>query len=288
MGKRGLRVRMKIKPSVAAGIGFKRALGILALLSLPLCSAFAAGDPCEQFSAPAQQLGQAPQKTPQDGFHYTSDCARGQNWARVERSPEMQRLLRGLGKMVGQDLPVYSCFRSQQSQDAILCHNHCAPRFGNVECSGRIAANVSEHTIGVAADIILKTAQGPQSPKQQLRAEIFRLCGVLDANRKQNNSGWGGITVYGIDPGTGNSYMHMDIKRDWCNWGECENSPQLGEGHCKRTKYQNTEAKLMQQQADAQKAKDLVAVQRLDELLKKLHADCPPGDLSCRDLYKTL
>lgn len=251
-------------------------------------------DPCASYAGKPQPMGQAPQKTPADGYQYIADCARGQNWARVENSREMQSLIRGFAGSIGQNLPVYSCYRPQQAQDEILCRNHCAPRFGTQQCEGRVAANLSEHTIGIAADIIVRTGippvQGKPTPQQNAvyRGTTQKMCLLLDQNRKQNNSGWGGITVYGIEPKNGQAFLHMDVKKDWCNWGACQDMPQLGEGNCKRTKYRATDAKLMQELADAQKAKDLATVQRLQGLLNQLHADCKPGDTSCRDLFKTL
>jgi hypothetical protein len=259
-------------------------IALLLFLALPAQAA----DPCARFATRPPPPGRAPQKTAADGYRYIADCARGQNWGRVEKSPEMQRLLRGLARAAGQNLPVYSCFRNQQNQDEILCHNHCAPRFGSQVCEGRVAANLSEHTVGIAADIIVQTSQGPRSTRRQLRAESFRMCGLLDRNRRQNNAGWGGITVYGVEPKDGKAYLHMDVKKDWCNWGDCQDVPSLGEGNCKRTKYRATEAKLLQQLADAQKARAQADVRRLEGLLAKLRADCKPGDLACRDLFKTL
>jgi hypothetical protein len=251
-------------------------------------------DPCAAFAVAQASSGRAPQKTPADGYKYVQDCARGLNWQRVETSKEMQRLLRGFGAAVAQNLPVYSCYRSQQSQDEILCRNHCAPRFGTTICEGRVAANLSEHTVGIAADVMVQTGLPPVNDKltdQQkslYRDTSYKMCGLLDANRKQNNGGWGGITVYGVEPKNGLAYLHMDVKKDWCNWGNCQDIPALGEGNCKRTKFHATEAKLMQELADAQKARDQASVANLTAVLKKLRADCKPGDASCRDLFKTL
>jgi hypothetical protein len=244
-------------------------------------------DSCGQFASTPPAAGQAPQKTAADGFHYVQDCALGRNWEKVETNPDMQKLLHAFGKTVGQILPVYSCFRNQQSQDEILCRNHCGPRFGKQVCEGRVAANLSEHTVGIAADVIVQTRQGPQSSKVQLRDEAFRMCNLLDQNRKQNNNGWGGITVYGVEPKDGKAYMHMDVKQDWCNWGSCQDMPNLGEGNCKRTKYRTTEAAVMQKLADAQKVRAAGDVAGLTQRLAQLRAPCQPGDTQCRDLFQS-
>jgi hypothetical protein len=245
-------------------------------------------DPCSAFSSSPAAAGQAPQKTASDGFRYVQDCARGTNWQRVERDADMQRLLKGFAQGVGQNLPVYSCYRSQQSQDEILCRNHCAPCFGASVCEGRVAANLSEHTVGIAADVIVQTQQGPQSTPAQLRDEAFRMCSLLDQNRKKNNAGWGGITVYGVESKDGKAFLHIDAKKDWCNWGSCQDVPALGEGNCKRTKYRIKEARVMQQLADAQRNQARADVQRIQDQLQKLQADCAPGDAACRDLFKSL
>ena len=265
---------------------------ILCLFFLPQAPAPGA-DSCDRYEV-SPGPGNAPKKEPRDGFQYVQDCWKGKNWERVEKSVEVKRLLGGFSRMVGQNLPVYSCFRSQSSQDAILCRNKCAPRFGTANCVGRIAESNSEHTVGVAADFFVlengnlspSSFRDPKALKEALKREGGRLCGLLAQNRKENNSGWGGITVYGVDPQLGKAFLHLDAKKDWCNWGVCEDF--LGEGHCKRTKFRTTEARLLQSLADAEKAKAQEEVARLRSLVQKLQADCPPGDLSCRDLYKTL
>jgi hypothetical protein len=231
----------------------------------------------------------APKHTREDGFRYISGCARGGNWARVENSKAIHAMYKAVSQSLGNYwLPVYSCMRSQAKQDDILRANHCAPRFGSVKCSGRIAANVSEHTRGTAGDFFVPAG----SPKT--------LCRILSQARAQANGGRGGITFYGtskvIDPETGHmammSSLHLDIGTDGnipgnpaqANWGECERF--LGEGHCKRTKFRRKKAELEEQLAKAKLLGSRETVGRLEKVLASLSADCKPGGLKCRDNYK--
>lgn len=218
----------------------------------------------------------APPKAAADGYRYIGDCAQGNNRAKVEKSPEMKKLLQGFGKKVGQQLPVYSCFRSQESQDKILRKNKCFP-YGTVKCSGRIAANISEHTVGTAADFFVLDA------KKGMEAHYCRL---LDQNRKQLNGGRGGLTLYGIDTKTKPSRagLHIDVKSDWCNWGACAKF--LGDGHCKRTLYREKVAALEKSLVEAKARQARADIARLQAELQRVKGDCKPGDLKCRDSYK--
>jgi len=235
-----------------------------------------------------------PQHSRADGFHYMQDCARDQHWVRVEASKPLQAMYKVVSQGQGnQWLPVYSCIRDQDAQDKILAANHCAPRFGDVQCSGRIAANISEHTRGTAGDFFIRDFQG--------KPEV--LCRILDQARTTANGGRGGITYYGTDtmkdPNTGEmakmSALHMDIGTDgntpsnpahgdWCNWGLCEQV--LGEGHCMRTKFRQKKADIEEALAAAKLQNSQASVANLTKALQALTADCKPGDLSCRDNFK--
>ncbi|HEY8278077.1 MAG TPA: hypothetical protein VIH99_00545 [Bdellovibrionota bacterium] len=216
----------------------------------------------------------APQHPPQDGFQYVSDCSCSKKWKRVEDSKGLKGKLKSFSALVDNRwLPAYSCYRSQESQDEILKKNKCAPRFGTVQCSGRIAANLSEHTIGTAADFLVDNYTGQPEP----------LCHLLNQARKANG-GRGGITVYGVDRETKAAALHIDDKEDWCNWGVCEGV--LGEGYCRRTKFRQKQAALEIQQANAKLTGSQETLAQLTKALEALQADCPPGDLSCRDVYK--
>ena len=258
----------------------------LYLLGAPGLPASAADRPeCERYRpAPAQGGAQAPQKAEADGFKYIGACMRGGSWQRIEASAPMKRLLKGSAQMFGQNLAVYSCFRSQESQDLILCNFRCAPRFGDVECSGRIAANKSEHTYGTAADFFVQTSVPAGATHAVRNVEIARLCKQVAQARTQFNGGRGGITIYGIDETNSKAGLHFDTKSDWCNWGACEKV--LGEGHCKRKKYDEKEARLMEALAAAKLLQRREEVARLERELARLRADCKPGDLTCRDVFK--
>ncbi len=225
----------------------------------------------------------APAHPASDGFSYAATCAcadgappgQAGRWSLVEASKPIQKMYKFVSANMNQILPVYSCFRSQADQDQILKANHCAPNYGNAQCSGRIAANISEHTIGTAGDFFIKGLDGDPSA----------LCRLLDKARKVGNNGHGGITYYGTDKKTGLSGFHFDVKEDWCNWGACEQV--LGEGYCRRTKFREKEAKIEDALAAAKLQNSKTAVTRLQAALKQLEAQCPPDDAACRDSFKT-
>jgi len=213
-----------------------------------------------------------------NGFTYVDSCTMGKNWHRVQESERVKGFLKGFSRNTSQNLQVYSCYRSQESQNAILRRNNCRP-FGPVECSGRIAANQSEHTLGAAADFKLNS--GHSSIRNE--AKILGYCKLLDKTRKQFAGGRGGITIYGIGP-DGVAFFHYDGKDDWRTWGGCEEA--MGEGHCKRSKYGAKEARLEGDLNAAKLAKAKEQVAKLESELAKMRADCPPGDLTCRDSFK--
>ncbi len=243
---------------------------------------------CERYRPARPAPGVPPNKTLEDGYRYIGDCTYGLNYQRIEESAQAKNFLKGMSRATGQMLPVYSCFRSQESQDVILCNNRCAPRFGNVECSGRIAANKSEHTEGVAADFRITVDIPNNSPHPVMNVEIEKLCRMLETNRSRFAQGRGGITLYGIGPDSV-AGLHYDTKPDWCNWGACEKIGDrqiLGEGHCKRKKYEDKEARLEQGLAAAKTMRLEAEIARIQAELVRLRADCKPGDLSCRDSFK--
>jgi|GEM_PF-6517828 len=223
-----------------------------------------------------------------EGWQFSSGCKVNRAWAKIESNAAVKAFLGGAAKAFNQQLPVYSCFRSQESQDEILRRNQCAPRFGTVECSGRIAANLSEHTIGVAADFQARTSIPQNSSHPVRNVEIERYCSILNQLRKQHSGGRGGITLYGIGNDSA-AFMHFDAKSDWCNWGACEkigDKQVLGEGHCKRKKFLEKEARIEASIAAAKELRAIADIRRLEAELVRLRADCKPGDLSCRDLFK--
>ncbi len=201
------------------------------------------------------------------------NCLCNGKWRRVEASKELKGVFQQLQQRIGRSVPVYSCLRGQEAQDEILKRNNCAPRYGDVECSGRIAANVSEHTVGTASDLFIPNYTG----------EPAQLCHVLDEARRKGNGGRGGVSVYGVDP-SGTAAVHFDAKPDWCNWGICEDV--LGEGHCKRGKFRKKKAALEDAIAAAKLKESQELLGRLQTQLQELQADCPPDDLKCRDNYQ--
>lgn len=265
--------------------GFSFILPFLFALAAP---AFAEDRPeCVRYRPrPAAAGPAAPQKTPADGYKFIGGCTRGGSWQRVEASAQMKKMLKGVSGKVGQQLEVYSCVRSQESQDLILCNLRCAPRFGTEECSGRSAANKSEHTYGTAADFFVQTTVPAGSRHVVKDAELYRLCRLVAQSRTQFAGGRGGITVYGIDDKSGKAGLHYDVKPDWCNWGACEQVKELGEGHCKRKKYGDKEARLLAALNASKLLQRRQEVARLERELARLRADCRPGDLTCRDSFK--
>jgi hypothetical protein len=209
----------------------------------------------------------SPKDTNKFGFKFVWDCTCEGNWQKIYADESIKKKLTIVSRTVKQTLPVYSCFRSQESQDEILKKNKCAPKYGDVPCAGRIAAAVSEHTVGIAADFFISDFQG----------EVADLCRILDQTRAKAG-GRGGITVYGIE--NGRAALHMDSKSDWCNWGMCEKV--LGEGHCLRTKWRSKVAQVEKNLAEAKLAKSQSSIKKLEKLLKSLKSDCPPNDEDCR------
>lgn len=238
--------------------------------------------------------GAAPSHPREHGFHYVQDCARGKNWVRVEKSGALKKMYKLVSEATGRQwLPVYSCIRDQDKQDEILRANKCAPRFGDIPCSGRIAANISEHTRGVAGDFFLRHTGASKED----------LCRMLSQIRARANGGRGGITYYGTDlmkdPDTGErvrlSALHIDVGTDggdpsnpaygdWCNWGACEKV--LGEGHCKRTKFRLKRAEIEEEIAKAKLGQSQGSIAGLNKALRMLTQDCKPGDTRCRDNFK--
>lgn len=223
-----------------------------------------------------------PKKTEADGFHYSGDCLLFGSWKRVESNEQTKGFLKGLSKKLGQSIRVHSCFRSQEHQNYLLCKEDCLP-YGKDHCAGKVAVS-SEHKNGIAADMLFISSIPPNSPDAVLIAENRRLCRVLNETRKETSGGRGAIAVYGVNEKS-HSYMHYDVKPDWCNWGaECVK--ELGDGFCKRKIFADKEAKMMQVLADAREKKARLDVMTLQRQLRILRADCNPGDERCRDLYK--
>lgn len=214
---------------------------------------------------------------PRDYFKGEQDfpffsCQCDGRWEKVEASQAVQRVLKEVSKAVGYLVPVHSCLRKQVDQDTILRRYRCAPRFGTVDCNGRIA-NKSEHTQGTAADFMVLNVKGDPG----------KLCRLLDQARLKGNQGMGGVSVYGVDP-NGVAALHFDAKEDWCNWSICQKV--LGEGHCKRGRFDKLKTALEAKLADAKKASQDAVLRSLQARLAALLARCPRGDNVCRDLYK--
>jgi hypothetical protein len=219
-----------------------------------------------------------------EGYSYVEACAMPQNARFVEKSKRAKKFLQGFSRKAGQPLQVYSCFRSQEAQEEILRRNKCAPRYGEVPCAGRIAAEISEHSIGAAADFRVQAKVSSRAPVPEQQAEIKRICRLMNQVRRDFADGKGGITVYGLES-RGMAYLHYDPKNDWCNWGKyCEQ--ELGEGHCRRTKFRAKQAELHAQLNAAKIAQARDVVNRLEAALARLKADCKPGDAKCRDSFK--
>lgn len=221
-----------------------------------------------------------------DNWQFIGSCKQNSNWSKVEGSAQAKSFLNAAARVFQQKLPVYSCFRSQISQDQIRREKNCKP-FGPNECSG-VAAELSEHTIGAAADYQILTGVPAGASNGVKDAEIRKTCLQLDQIRRQFAGGRGGITVYGIGPDSV-AFLHYDAKADWCNWGGCEKigaNAVLGEGHCKRKKFRLKEARLEEGLAAARELRSQAEIKRLEAELKRMRADCPPGDKKCQDSYK--
>lgn len=134
-------------------------------------------------------------------FHYGPKC----NRHRIAASQTMQNSLKRIANMVGRDVVVHSCFRSQEDQNRLLRQRNCRP-FGTRNCGSHTATR-SYHTTQVAADMMLPTSQ----PKA---------CQILNQVRAEYLGGRGGVGGYGMSGGMASA--HFDLRPYRGTWNVCK------------------------------------------------------------------
>jgi hypothetical protein len=103
--------------------------------------------------------------------------------------------LNAISQAAGKNLQIYSCFRSQARQNAILKSHGCAP-FGRRNCSQSVARS-SAHTYTIAADI------------QAITSNLRKQCQIIAQGRAV--AGGGGVGTY---PG-GDGHFDLGRTRSW-------------------------------------------------------------------------
>lgn len=119
------------------------------------------------------------------GYVFVGNC----NPVMINQSPPMQRALRAIAKKYGKQLNVFSCFRDSKYQARLRARN-------------KNAANYSQHSFGVAADMYLTNS-------------VKTNCNLLNSVRSEVMGGRGGIGNYG-----GQS-SHFDIRAGNVAWKGC-------------------------------------------------------------------
>jgi hypothetical protein len=115
----------------------------------------------------------------------------------VKSEPMFIKALKAIKEKTGKKPQLTSCYRSQARQNAIRQSLGCGP----ANCRGR-AAKRSQHTEGVAADIVVPGVRG--------RA----MCELLNSVRSKV-LGHGGVGAYGGGSG------HLDMRHKICAWNVC-------------------------------------------------------------------
>lgn len=118
--------------------------------------------------------------------------------SRIRSSPAMMRALRMVHQKTGVKPQLTSCYRSAERQAQVRRSMSCRGR----RCRGRVAPAASQHTIGVAADIVVSGYSKHQ------------MCRLLAQVRDE--LGHGGVGGYPHhDAG------HLDLRPGKCAWAVC-------------------------------------------------------------------
>lgn len=131
-------------------------------------------------------------------FELTGRCAgdEGKYVRNGRDGKDIKPALNAIAAASGKNLKLYSCFRSQARQDAILKSRGCAP-YGSRSCKGSVA-RVSYHTRTIAADL------------KNFERDLRRQCQFI-AKGRSVTGGLGGVGTY---PG-GDGHFDLGPARAW-------------------------------------------------------------------------
>ncbi len=131
-------------------------------------------------------------------FRLVGNCAgeEGRFVRNGRNGKDIKPSLNAIASASGKTLQVYSCYRSQARQNAILKRRGCAP-FGRRNCSGSVA-RVSYHTRTIAADL------------KNFEPNLRKQCQFI-AKGRSVAGGVGGVGTY---PG-GDGHFDLGPARAW-------------------------------------------------------------------------